>query len=280
MIFLGYTSGTKGFKFMRKPNNVIFHGVTAMFDEHMFPSCPDHISPGSTHIGDNYPGTEFNIPPEDGGWFDGGALPLFGPYPSAGGISPQQGPPNLGPQQPPAGPLNPPVVPQQPPAGPPNPLVVLPRPPHPIVPAGAPQPSTQPSAPSSRPRDPDDSALGRMFREMLVRGTSPENQRRFGVDPCTGRATDRTGNIPAPNPFGINMEGLVENPPPMPAPPTFPINTNQQGLPGFTSPMGRGLAWEQQLCDTLRAHYQRPAQQAGPPPALEEQVLSESTELR
>ena len=37
MIFLSYnTSGTKGFKFMQKPNNVIFHGVTAMFDKHMF----------------------------------------------------------------------------------------------------------------------------------------------------------------------------------------------------------------------------------------------------
>ena len=74
MIFLGYTSGTKGFKFMRKPNNVIFHGVTAVFDEHMFPSCPDNISPGSTHIGANYPDTEFDIPLEDRGWFDGGAV--------------------------------------------------------------------------------------------------------------------------------------------------------------------------------------------------------------
>ena len=171
MIFLGYTSGTKGFKFMRKPNNVIFHGVTAMFDEHMFPSCPDNISPGSTHIGDNYPGTEFNIPPEDRGWFDGGALPPFGPYLSAGGIPLQQGPPIPGPQQPPAGPPNPPVLPQQPPAGPLSPPVVPPRPPQgkgKAVPASAPQPSTQPPAPSSRPRDPDDSALGRMFREMLV----------------------------------------------------------------------------------------------------------------
>ena len=69
---------------MRKPNNVIFHGVTAMFDEHMFPSCPDNISPGSTCIGANYPDTEFDIPPEDGGWFDGGAIPPSGPYPSAG----------------------------------------------------------------------------------------------------------------------------------------------------------------------------------------------------
>ena len=95
-----------------------------------------------------------------------------------------------------------------------------------------------------------------------------------------GRATDRTGNAPAPNPF----EGLVENPapPPVTAPPTFPTNTSQQGLPGFTIPMGRGPAWEQQLRDMLRARYQRPqpAQQAGPPPALEEQVPSGSSEPR
>ena len=95
-----------------------------------------------------------------------------------------------------------------------------------------------------------------------------------------GRATDRTGNASAPNPF----EGLVENPapPPVTAPPTFPTNTSQQGLPGFTIPMGRGPAWEQQLRDMLRARYQRPqpAQQAGPPPALEEQVLSGSSEPR
>ena len=51
MTFLSYTSGMKGFKFMWKPNNVIFHSVTTMFDEHMFPSCPDNISLGSTCIG-------------------------------------------------------------------------------------------------------------------------------------------------------------------------------------------------------------------------------------
>ena len=275
MIFLGYTSGMKGFKIMRKPNNVIFHGVTAMFDEYMFPSCLDHISTGSTRIGDNYPSTEFNIPLEDGGWFDGGALPPFGPYPSAGGIPPQQGPPILGPQQPLAGPPNPLVVPQQPPAGPSSPLVVPPRPPqgmgrasHLIVPAGAPQPSTQPPAPSRRPMERDNDAIAHLFREMLVHGTSPENQRRWGVDPSTGRATD--------------TPGLFQNPPPVVAPPTFPGNINEQGLRGFTIPPGCGPAWEQQLHDTLRARYQRPqpAQQAGPPPALEEQVLSESSEPR
>ena len=110
MIFLGYTSGMKDFKYMWKPNNVIFHGVTTMFDEHMFPSCPEKISPGSTYIGANYPDTEFDIPLEDGGWFDGGAIPPSGLYPSAGGMPPNQGPLNPGPQQPPAGPSNPPVV--------------------------------------------------------------------------------------------------------------------------------------------------------------------------
>ena len=89
-----------------------------MFDEHMFPSCPDNISPGLTHIGANYPGTEFDIPLEDGGWFDGGTIPPSEPDPSAGGIPLQQGPPNPGPQQPPARPPNPPVMPPRPPVGP------------------------------------------------------------------------------------------------------------------------------------------------------------------
>ena len=128
-----------------------------MFDEHMFPSCPDNISPGSTRIGANYPDTEFNTPPEDGGWFDGGALPPFGPYPSAGGIPPQQGLPNPGPQQPPAGPPNPPAVPPRPPLGKGK-----------TVPVGAPQPSIQPPAPSSSPGDRDESAIARLFREMLM----------------------------------------------------------------------------------------------------------------
>ena len=62
-----------------------------------------------------------------------------------------------------------------------------------------------------------------------------------------------------PPPLPLNMEGLTEG-----APPTFPVNTNNQGLRGFTIPMGHGPAWEQQLRDTLRARYQRPqpAQQA------------------
>ena len=64
MTFLGYTPGIKGFKFMRKPNNIIFHSATALFDEYMFPHCPDFKSPGHTRIGCEYP-SEDNIPPED-----------------------------------------------------------------------------------------------------------------------------------------------------------------------------------------------------------------------
>ena len=95
---------------------------------------------------------------------------------------------------------------------------------------------------------------------------------------------DTPGNNPVLNPNLNPFEGLNENPSPRPAvaPPTFPMNTSQQGLPGFTIPTGCGPAWEQQLRDTLRARYQcpQPAQQAGPPPALEEQVPSESSEPR
>ena len=124
---------------------------------------------------------------------------------------------------------------------------------HPIVPAGAPQPSTQPPASSRCPLERDTDAIARLFREMLVQGTDPDNQRRWGVDPNTGRATDTPLLAPRPNPTPLNMEGLTEE-----GPPSFPTNTNQQGLRGFTIPMGHGPAWEQQLRDTLRARYQRP----------------------
>ena len=34
MTFLGYTNRTKGFHFIRSPDNVIFQATTALFDEH------------------------------------------------------------------------------------------------------------------------------------------------------------------------------------------------------------------------------------------------------
>ena len=108
--FIGYTDGTKGFKFIRKPNNVIYHATTALFDEYVFPFCPDMKSPGHTRIGANYP-HEFNIPSEDGD-DDGGAAPPLPPIgrlptqaPAAPGPGPH-GPSSSGPasQGPPGGP--------------------------------------------------------------------------------------------------------------------------------------------------------------------------------
>src|SRR5258708_4006075 len=41
MIYLGNKEGVKGFLFMRLPNNVLFTGGTALFDEKLFLKCPD-----------------------------------------------------------------------------------------------------------------------------------------------------------------------------------------------------------------------------------------------
>ena len=113
MTFLGYTSGVKGFKFMRKPNNIIFQAVTALFDEFMFPNCPDNKSPGHTHIGREHP-SEDNIPLEEGGWFDGGAYPPTMLNIPAGNVplAVLQGPQVL--PQPPAVPQAPQGTPQPP----------------------------------------------------------------------------------------------------------------------------------------------------------------------
>jgi len=57
MIFLGYKDGVKGFLFMRLPNNVLFTGATALFDEKLFPKCPDGKVRGFIPVGE--------IPSED-----------------------------------------------------------------------------------------------------------------------------------------------------------------------------------------------------------------------
>jgi predicted GNAT family acetyltransferase len=77
MTFIGYTNGTKGFKFVRKPNNNIFQAVVATFDEYLFPLCPDFRSQGHTRVGANHPNTEDNIPSEDGFSDDDGAYPYI-----------------------------------------------------------------------------------------------------------------------------------------------------------------------------------------------------------
>lgn len=100
MTFIGYMPGVKGFKFMRRPNNVIFHSATTLFDEYIFPHCPDFKSPGHTRIGHENPNSEDNIPLEDGDWFDGGAYLPNMPHVPAGNIPPQV---PHGPQIPPQG---------------------------------------------------------------------------------------------------------------------------------------------------------------------------------
>jgi hypothetical protein len=77
MIFLGFKPGMKGFRFMRLPNNIIFMGATAIFDENLFPKCekpsipdvttipealPDNVS---VHDPSEDPPSNSNIPSED-----------------------------------------------------------------------------------------------------------------------------------------------------------------------------------------------------------------------
>ena len=74
MTFLGYPQGTKGYLFMRGPNNVLFMAVQALFDETSFLKCPDMHHPGYTPVAPVNAQGEYNIPLEDnekGG--DGGA---------------------------------------------------------------------------------------------------------------------------------------------------------------------------------------------------------------
>jgi len=58
MIFLGYPDGVKGYLFMRLPNNGLFKGTTAIFDEEMMPKCSKVIKRRFTPIGDKKPSKE------------------------------------------------------------------------------------------------------------------------------------------------------------------------------------------------------------------------------
>ena len=67
MTFIGYPQGTKGWMFMRGPNNVIFTVAQALFDETLFPKCPDMCRPGYTPVADLPVGQqgEYNIAPDN-----------------------------------------------------------------------------------------------------------------------------------------------------------------------------------------------------------------------
>ena len=65
MIFLGYPDGLKGYLFMQLPNNTLFKGTTAIFDEEMMPKCNKIVKRRFTPVGDKLPSKEDPlIPPE------------------------------------------------------------------------------------------------------------------------------------------------------------------------------------------------------------------------
>ena len=86
MTFIGYPQGTKGWMFMRGPNNVTFIAAQALFDETLFLKCPDMCQPGYTPVADppvDQQG-EYNIPPDDENedyGSDGGNMPPLPPVP-------------------------------------------------------------------------------------------------------------------------------------------------------------------------------------------------------
>jgi hypothetical protein len=113
MTFIGLSEGTKGYIFMRSPNNNVFTTIQALFDETLFPKCPTMRWLGYTPVGlppDDLQG-EHNRPPDDENGEYGGVLPPI-PMGPAGGQAPWQ---PMQPQQPPMfPPAYPPLPPSQP----------------------------------------------------------------------------------------------------------------------------------------------------------------------
>ena len=71
MTFIDFMSSVKGWKFMRN-TNTIFHATKAVFNENMYPRCPDGscvnipaIETGVLPLPDGYPDRGENIPLED-----------------------------------------------------------------------------------------------------------------------------------------------------------------------------------------------------------------------
>jgi hypothetical protein len=119
MTFIGIIEGTKGYIFMRSPNNIVFTAIQALFDETLFPKCPNMRHLGYTPVGlppDDLQG-EHNGPLDDENGGYGGGLPLI-PVGPAGSQAPWQ---HMQPQQPPMqppwqqqSPAYPPLPPSQP----------------------------------------------------------------------------------------------------------------------------------------------------------------------
>jgi hypothetical protein len=102
MTFIGLIEGTKGYIFMRSPNNVVFTAIQALFDETLFLKCPGVRHLGYTPVGlppDDLQ-SEYNGPPDNENEdYGGGGLPPLPPIPYHP-VAPQ-GPPAARQQPPP-----------------------------------------------------------------------------------------------------------------------------------------------------------------------------------
>ena len=97
MTFLCYPQGTKGYLFMRGPNNVLFTAIQALFDETLFLKCLDMCCPGYTPVAPVNAQGEYNIPLEDNENGDDGGAP-FRPAPPGRHVPYQAPQPRLPPK--------------------------------------------------------------------------------------------------------------------------------------------------------------------------------------
>jgi hypothetical protein len=98
MTFIGIVKGTKGYIFMRSPNNVVFTAIQALFDETLFPKCPTmrHLEYTPVGLPSDDLQDEHNGPSDNENGEYGGELPPI-PIGTAGGLAPWQ---PMQPQQP------------------------------------------------------------------------------------------------------------------------------------------------------------------------------------
>ena len=111
LTFLGYPQGTKGYLFMRGPNNVLFMAIQALFNETLFLKCLDMHHPRYTPVAPPVDAQgEYNIPLEDNENGDYGDVP-FTPAPPGRFVPgqaplPRQPPKNQGKGQNPNSPVS------------------------------------------------------------------------------------------------------------------------------------------------------------------------------
>jgi hypothetical protein len=106
MTFICLVEGTKGYIFMRSPNNIVFTAIQALFDETLFPKRPNMCHPDYTPVGlppDDLQGEHNGLLDNENEDYGGGGLPPLPPIP----YHPMalQGPPAARQQPPPPSPV-------------------------------------------------------------------------------------------------------------------------------------------------------------------------------